>query len=56
MLPLLTTIKRGNPWYKVAIYGIPIRAFNIDEGLDSKLVAEEISTFNKGLTPIKRSY
>ena len=56
MLPLLTTIKRGNPWYKVAIYGIPIREFNTDEGLDSKLVAEEISTFNKGLTPIGRSY
>ena len=56
VLPLLTTIKRGNLQYKVAIYGIPIREFDIDEGLDSKLVAEEISTFNKGLTPIGRSY
>ena len=56
VLPLLTTIKRGNPWYKVAIYNIPIREFNTDEGLDSKLVAKEISTFNKGLTPIGRSY
>ena len=56
MLPLLTAIKRGNPWYKVAIHGIPIREFDTEEGLASKLVAEEISIFNKGLTPIGRSY
>ena len=56
VLPLLTTIKRGDPWYKVAIHSISIREFNTEEGLDSKLVAKEISIFNKGLTPIEYSY
>ena len=56
VLPLLTTIKQGNPWYKVAIHSIPIREFDTEERLDSKLVAKEISIFNKGLTPIGRSY
>ncbi len=56
-LPLLTLIKKGEPWYKVAIHGIPIREFTTTEGkLDSELVAEEIRTFNKGLTPIGQSY
>jgi len=56
VLFLLTTIKQGDLWYKVAIHSISIREFNIEEGLDSKLVAKEISIFNKGLTPIEHSY
>ena len=56
VLSLLTTIKQGNLQYKVAIYSISIREFDIEERLDSKLVAKEISIFNKGLTPIGRSY
>ena len=56
VLPLLTTVKRGDPWYKVAIHGIPIREFDTEEGLDSKLVAEEIRIFNKDLTPVGNSY
>jgi hypothetical protein len=56
VLPLITSIKRGEPWYKVAIHGIPIREFDTNEGLDSDLVANEIRTFNKGLTPIGRSF
>jgi hypothetical protein len=56
VLPLITSIKRGEPWYKVAIHGIPIREFDTEEGLDSELVVEEIRTFNKGLTPIGRAF
>jgi hypothetical protein len=56
VLPFVTGIQRGEPWYKVAIHGIPIREFNTVEGLNSRLVAEEITTFNKGLTPVGHSY
>ncbi|PMD50231.1 uncharacterized protein K444DRAFT_547569, partial [Hyaloscypha bicolor E] len=46
---VLPLVKR-ELWYKVIIYGIPIREFDIPEGMD--LVLEEIKTFNKGLEPI----
>jgi hypothetical protein len=54
VLPLLIGIQKGEPWYKVAIYGIPICEFNTPEGMD--LIVSEIKTFNKGLTPIGRPY
>jgi hypothetical protein len=50
VLPLVTSIQKGEPWYKVIVYGIPIRKFNTPEGMD--LVLEEIRIFNKGLEPI----
>ncbi|PMD62558.1 uncharacterized protein K444DRAFT_524174, partial [Hyaloscypha bicolor E] len=43
-------IKEVLPLYKVIIYGLPIREFNIPEEMN--LVLEEIKTFNKGLEPI----
>ena len=54
VLPLVTSLKKGEPWHKVVIHGIPIREFNTEDGMD--LVVEEIRTFNKGLTPIGRPY
>lgn len=57
VLPSITSLKKGEPWYKVAIHGIPISDFSTEDGhLDSKLVSEEIMTFNPGLTPIGNSY
>ncbi|PMD51738.1 uncharacterized protein K444DRAFT_545625, partial [Hyaloscypha bicolor E] len=43
-------IKGILPLYKVIIYSLPIRKFNIPEEMN--LVLEEIKTFNKGLEPI----
>jgi hypothetical protein len=54
VLPLVASLKKGEPWYKVAIYGLPIREFDTDGGMN--LVKEEIQTFNKGLTPIGNPY
>jgi hypothetical protein len=54
VFPLLTSLKKGESWYKVAIHGIPIRDFNTEEGMD--LIISEIKTFNKGLSPIGRPY
>ncbi len=56
VLPLVVSLKKGEPWYKVVIHGIPIRDFDTADGLDSDLVTQEIKTFNKGLDPIGRSY
>ena len=50
VLPLVTRVQKGEPWYKVIIYGLPIREFDTPEGME--LVLEEIKTFNKGLEPI----
>ena len=50
VLPLVTSVQKGEPWYKVIIHGLPIRVFDIPEGID--LVLEEIKIFNKGLEPI----
>jgi hypothetical protein len=54
VLPLITSLKKGEPWYKVAIHGIPFREFDNSEGMD--LILSEIRTFNKGLEPIGRPY
>ncbi len=54
MFPLLISIQKGEPWYKVAIHGIPIREFDTPTGMD--LVVSEIKSFNKGFTPIGRPY
>jgi len=54
VFPFLTSLKKGESWYKVAIHGIPIRDFNTEEGMD--LIISEIKTFNKGLSPIGRPY
>src|SRR6267154_498831 len=54
VLPLVIRVQKGEPWYKVIIYGISIRKFDIPEGMD--LVLEEIKTFNKGLEPIGQPY
>jgi hypothetical protein len=54
VLPLVTSVQKGEPWYKVIIHGLPIREFDTDEGMD--LVLEEIKTFNKGLEPIGQPY
>jgi hypothetical protein len=54
VLPLVTHLKKGEPWYKVIVHGIPIREFNTEDGMD--LVVSEIKTFNKGLEPIGRPY
>jgi hypothetical protein len=54
VLPLVTYLKKGEPWYKVIVHGIPIREFNTEDGMD--LVISEIKTFNKGLEPIGRPY
>src|ERR1700709_2573046 len=54
VFPFLTSLKKGESWYKVAIYNISIRDFNIEEGMD--LIVSEIKTFNKGLSPIGRLY
>jgi hypothetical protein len=54
VLPSVTSLKKGEPWYKVAIYGLPLRDFGTENGMD--LVVEEIQTFNKGLTPVGRPY
>ena len=50
MFPFLTSLKKGESWYKVTIYSISIRDFNIEEGID--LIISKIKTFNKGLSPI----
>ena len=53
----MTSLRKGEPQYKVAIYSIPITDFSTEEGyLNSELVSKEISTFNTGLTPIGKSY
>jgi len=53
----MTSLRKGEPWYKVAIHSIPITDFSTEEGyLNSELVSEEISTFNTGLTPVGKSY
>ena len=54
MFPFLTSLKKGETWYKVAIYGIPIRDFNIEKEMDQ--IISEIKTFNKGLSPIGCPY
>jgi hypothetical protein len=54
VLPLVTGIQKGEPWYKVIVHGIPIREFDTPEGMD--LVLEEIRIFNKGLEPIGQPY
>ena len=54
VFPLLKPLQKGEPWYKVAIHGIPIREFDTESRMD--LVVTEIKTFNKGLTPIGRPY
>ncbi len=54
VLPFLSGLSKGEPWYKVAIYRIPIREFNIPKGMD--LIVSKIKTFNKDLTPIRRPY
>ena len=54
MLPRLIGLQKGDKWYKVIVHGIPIQEFNTPEGME--LVAEEIRTFNKGLTPIGTPY
>jgi hypothetical protein len=54
VLPLVKSIQKGEPWYKVIIHGIPIREFDTPEGMD--LVLEEIKIFNKGLEPIGQPY
>jgi hypothetical protein len=54
VLPLVTGIQKGEPWYKVIIHGIPIREFDTPEGMD--LVLEEIRIFNKGFEPIGQPY
>jgi hypothetical protein len=54
VLPLVTSIQKGEPWYKVIVYSIPICEFDIPEGMD--LVLEEIRIFNKGLEPISQPY
>ncbi|KAH9806621.1 hypothetical protein DFH28DRAFT_1179449 [Melampsora americana] len=41
------TAKIDEPWYKVAIHGIPIAEYNEEGGLD--YIKEEIHTFNQGL-------
>jgi hypothetical protein len=54
VFPYLVGLKKGEPWYKVAIHNIPFREFDNKEGMD--LILSEIKTFNKGLTPIGRPY
>jgi hypothetical protein len=54
VLPLVISLKKGEPWYKVVIHGLPLREFDTEEGMD--LVVSEIKTFNKGLEPIGRPY
>jgi hypothetical protein len=54
VLPLVKYLKKGEPWYKVIVHGIPIREFNTEDGMD--LVVSEIKTFNKGLEPVGRPY
>jgi hypothetical protein len=56
VLPLVVSLKKGEPWYKVVIHGIPIREFETADGLNLDLVIQEIKTFNKGLNPIGRPY
>jgi hypothetical protein len=51
VLFLLKSLKKGEPWYKVVIYGLLLREFDTEEGID--LVVSEIKTFNKGLEPIR---
>ena len=34
VLPLVTSVQKGEPWYKVIIHGLPIREFDTDEGMD----------------------
>ena len=50
VLSLVKKIQKGEHWYKVIIYSLPIRKFDIPKGIE--LVLEEIKTFNKGLEPI----
>jgi hypothetical protein len=54
VLPLVISLKKGEPWYKVLIYGLPLREFDTEKGID--LIVSEIKTFNKGLEPIGRPY
>ena len=57
VLPSITSLRKGELWYKVAIHSIPIQDFSTEKGyLNSELVSEEISTFNTGLTPVGKSY
>jgi hypothetical protein len=48
------TAKKDEPWFKVALHGIPTSDFNTPVGM--KLLVEEIATFNKGYTPIGTPY
>ena len=53
----MTSLRKGEPQYKVTIYSIPITDFSTEEGyLNLELVSKEISTFNIGLTLIGKSY
>ena len=54
VFPLLTSLKKGESWYKVTIYSISIRDFNTKEGIN--LIISEIKTFNKKLSSIGRLY
>jgi hypothetical protein len=54
VFPLVISLKKGEPWYKVLTYGLPLREFDTEEGID--LIISEIKTFNKGLEPIGRPY
>jgi len=54
VLPFLTSLKKGEPWYKVIIHSIPIREFDTDDGID--LIVSEIKTFNTDLELIGRLY
>jgi hypothetical protein len=46
--------QKDEPWHKVVLHGVPTADFNNPEGM--KLVIDEITTFNKGLTPIGTPY
>jgi hypothetical protein len=54
VLPLVISLKKGEPWYKILIYGLLLRELDTEEGMD--LVVLEIKTFNKGLEPIGYPY
>jgi hypothetical protein len=43
--------KRDQNYYKVVIHGIPLGDFSSENGLS--LIKDEITTFNKGLDPIR---
>ena len=48
------SVQLDESWYKVVVHGIPTADFNNSLGMN--LIKEEISTFNKGLTPIGTPY